>query len=537
MAVMPNEYLEREDKYDVDAAFVVPDLSSALPAGATVDVHVHQLNSTYYDTAAQDLRRNRLTLRRRSGTTDTGWQLKLPGEKVDEKVGEKIGAQPPSSKADRGGARTELSVDLDKNDAIATVPDELAGLLVGVRRGAELEPLAQLDTQRTVHRVLDAEGVLLLEVADDVVYAAALTTTDSSTARLTQWREVEVELGSSGSPELLAAVGSALTSAGAQASARASKLELAVGTLPARPELTVGSTVGDAAAAYIDAQVAAIVAGDLGLRRGKNVVHPTRVAIRRLRSTLRTLNPVFDAGAVAELEADLVWLAGLLGGVRDADVLRARLRSLVSALAPEHVLGPVAARIDSELLADRTEHLQVLTAGMDSPRMLTLLDRLEQWRVAPPMTALAEGSGKDLRRSLRKARRKLDARLHTAAAQHARLAAANTDPAGLAQTALSDKETELVHSARKAGKRFRYAAELAAPVLGENARAEVRRGEELQDLLGEHQDSVVSAAALRRLGVAAGAAPGENGYTFGLLTQQELTRGNEIRSKINILLS
>ncbi len=517
MERMPSEYIEREDKYDVDAAFVVPDLAAALPAGATVDIAVHQLSNTYYDTAAQDLRRNRLTLRRRSGTTDTGWQLKLPGEKVDG-----------------GSARTELSVGLDGNDA---VPDELIDLLTGVRRGAELKPAAQLDTQRTVHRVVDAEGALLLEVADDVVHASALATTDRSTARVTQWREVEVELGPAGSPELLAAVGSALTSAGAQASARASKLELAPGALPARPQLTAGSTVGDAVADYIDAQVAAIVAGDLGLRRGKNVVHPTRVAIRRLRSTLRTFKAVFDAGAVAEMEADLVWLAGLLGGVRDADVLKARLRALVQELAPEHVLGPVAARIDSELLADRAEHLQVLMAGMNSARMLTLLDRLEQWRVAPPMTVEAEGSGKDLRRYLRKARRKLDARLQTAAAQHARLAAANADPAGLVQATLSSEETELVHSARKAGKRFRYAAELAAPVLGENARAEARRGEELQDLLGEHQDSVVSAAALRRLGVAAGAAPGENGYTFGLLAQQELARGNEIRSKINNLLS
>lgn len=515
---MPSEHTEREDKYDVDATFVLPDLGAALPAGATVFVEVHQLHNTYYDTTTQDLRRNRLTLRRRSGTTDTGWQLKTPGDKATP------------------GARTELSVNLtDGDDAPGQVPDELAALLHGVRRGSALVPVAQLNTERTVHRIVAADDRMLAEVADDVVHATALAppvySTSSSIARVTQWREVEVELGPAGSEELLSAVGSALTQAGAQTSTRASKLELALGALPSRPELRADSAVGDAVAAYLDAQIAAIVAGDFGLRRGQDVVHPTRVAIRRLRSTLRTFAAVFDPAAAADLETDLVWLAGLMGGVRDADVLRARLRRLVKALPPQDVLGPVAARIDRDLLADRAEHLQVLTDGLNSPRLLVLLDRLEQWRIAPPMRVQAEQSGRTLRRYLRKARRKLDARLLAAAAQHARPTVAGTDPG-----ALDEHEAELVHSARKAGKRFRYAAELATPVLGEKARAQVRRGEELQDLLGEHQDSVVSVAALRRLGSVAGTDPGENGYTFGFLAQQELTRGNEIRSKIADLL-
>ena len=513
--VVPSEYSEREDKYAVDPSFVLPDLRSSLP-GVTVEVQTHHLDNTYFDTDAHDLRRNGLTLRRRSESTDNGWQLKVPD----------------------GRARTEVSVELTEGDQ---VPAELADLLRGVRRGRELTPIARLTTERTVHQVRNPDGVVVAEVADDVVHATAIGapphSTESSTARAIQWREVEVERGPGGSEETLSALAAVLSQAGAVPSRRASKLERALGPLPARPELNRKSAVGDAVTAYIDTQIAAIVAGDLGLRRGLDVIHPTRVAIRRLRSTLRTFGPVVDRAAAADLEADLVWLAGLLGGVRDADVLRTRLRRLVEPLAPENVLGPVLARIDHDLLVERSEHLELLMKNLDSPRMVTLLDRLEHWRVAPPLTARAEQPGRELRRYLKKARRKLDARLHAAAGQHARIAASGNDPAGLPQAQMSKQENELVHGARKAGKRFRYAAELASPVLGEKAAAQARRGEELQNLLGEHQDSVVSVAALRRLGAVAAATPQENAFTFGLLTQQELQHGEDIRRDIAGLVS
>ena len=45
----------------------------------------------------------------------------------------------------------------------------------------------------------------------------------------------------------------------------------------------------------------------------------------------------------------------------------------------------------------------------------------------------------------------------------------------------------------------------------------MKRYKKIQTVLGDHQDGVVAAATLRRLGALAGAAPGENGFTFGLL--------------------
>src|SRR5919198_4630559 len=55
-------------------------------------------------------------------------------------------------------------------------------------------------------------------------------------------------------------------------------------------------------------------------------VHQARVATRRWRSTLRTFGRLLDPEWSAALSMELSWLAGLLGTVRDADVLLAGLR-------------------------------------------------------------------------------------------------------------------------------------------------------------------------------------------------------------------
>ncbi len=80
---------------------------------------------------------------------------------------------------------------------------------------------------------------------------------------------------------------------------------------------------------------------------------------------------------------------------------------------------------------------------------------------------------------------------------------------------------ELFHSARKSGKRHRYAVEAAAPVLGDKADKIISSRKDLQDVLGEHQDSQVSAAFLRDLGARLGVREGHNGFTYGVLYGQE----------------
>src|SRR5436190_15915587 len=59
-------------------------------------------------------------------------------------------------------------------------------------------------------------------------------------------------------------------------------------------------------------------------------------------------------------------------------------------------------------------------------------------------------------------------------------------------------DTDL-HRVRIKGKRARYAAELAAPLLGKPPKRFLRRAKELQDVLGENQDAVFARAILREL--------------------------------------
>jgi hypothetical protein len=89
----------------------------------------------------------------------------------------------------------------------------------------------------------------------------------------------------------------------------------------------------------------------------------------------------------------------------------------------------------------------------------------------------------------------------------------------------------MIHSARKAGKRHRYAVEAAASVIGSAAAKAVTAGKQLQDQLGEYQDSRLATDFLRDLG----GIPGRNGFTFGVLYAQEVDHRRKLRKAIRKL--
>ena len=472
---MVEQQREREDKYNVEPGWGLPDLEDLLPAGGRLETAEFRLDNTYFDTPSAHLAQLGATLRRREGGPDAGWHLKVP----------------------HGLARNEIT---DRSDS-STLPEQLGLIVTGLRAGEELKPVAKLTVSRTVHRLVTEEGAVMAEVADDLVDAATM----GDASRLSAWREIEVELKPAGNERLLKAIGKRLRAAGAERSTSRSKLRRALDSDDAgnRPDAgTVGALVAD----YLAEQAREFVRCDLGLRMGEPEVHKFRVAIRRTRSTLRVFGPVFDAQRVAQLEPELVWLAGLLGEVRDRDVLRERLAAQVAALPAEMVLGPVAADIETTLLLERAEHLSRVTDAMDGERYAALVRQIMQWQAAPPLTKLARKPAKAAGRYVERAERKVRKRLDRA-----------------------DGELEALHSARKAAKRYRYAAELSAAALGRSAVRTIKSTTKLQTQLGEHQDSVVSAAFLRRMGAEAGAGEGQNGFTYGLLMAQEWQRAEQVR--------
>ena len=87
--------------------------------------------------------------------------------------------------------------------------------------------------------------------------------------------------------------------------------------------------------AHLQEQVDELVARDPQVRRDlPDALHKMRVATRRLRSALQTFRPLLDRERTDPLREELRWLAGVLGEVRDTEVMHARLRALVAAEPP-----------------------------------------------------------------------------------------------------------------------------------------------------------------------------------------------------------
>lgn len=480
-------FTEIEVKYDAADAFELP-LLLDLPGVAAVEQPVEQrLAATYFDTADLRLARAQLTLRRRTGGDDAGWHLKLPKAR-DERV--------------------EMRRPLGR--ATRTPPKVLVDVVRAYVRDQALVPVATLETHRTVHRLLDATGAVLVEVADDHVVAERLV----APLPAVSWREVEAELVS-GDASLLAAVGGRLLTAGATAASTASKLARVLADAVAQPAAPTSGGIDSSAAArdvvqaHLAEQVAALLRWDRSARTDESdAVHKMRVATRRLRSALATYRPLLDRTRTDPVRAELQWLGQVLGEPRDAEVMLARVRALVAEQPAELVLGAVRRRVDRELRRRHRETHARMVTELGSERYFRLLDALDALAGAPPFTGRAD-------RSATKALPLLVKRTRERVLALADEAADESSPS---------RRDELLHDVRKAAKRARYAGESVAPALGAKASAYAAGMEHLQEVLGEHQDSAATRDLLRELGVQAHLA-GENGFTFGRLHGLEQCRG------------
>jgi inorganic triphosphatase YgiF len=64
---------EQENKFGVDADWVMPPIADLVPEGGRVDQEVRNLDNSYFDTPGAGLRLFGITLRRRVGGSETGW--------------------------------------------------------------------------------------------------------------------------------------------------------------------------------------------------------------------------------------------------------------------------------------------------------------------------------------------------------------------------------------------------------------------------------------------------------------------------------
>jgi CHAD domain-containing protein len=280
------------------------------------------------------------------------------------------------------------------------------------------------------------------------------------------------------------------------------------------------ATVRDLIGAYLAEQCTVLIDSEAQLRAGEDVVHTTRVAVRRLRSTIRVFADLFDPAEADDLESELIWWATVLGEVRDLDILAERQAALLAALPPELMLGPVSSTIHTELATRRKRATDDLTAALNSERYRKLIGLIHHWRSDPPFTEAADSPTDAIEAAIKTAKKKARKRLSTA----------------VAVRQAEEPSEELFHRARKASKRYRYAVEAAAPVWGPKADKIVAQRKDLQDLLGSHQDGIVSAAFLRELGARVGIRSGQNGFSYGILYAREAASGDALLDELKPFL-
>ncbi|GAA4208878.1 CHAD domain-containing protein [Actinocatenispora rupis] len=218
-------------------------------------------------------------------------------------------------------------------------------------------------------------------------------------------------------------------------------------------------------------------------------VHRLRVAVRRLRATLRTFRPLLaaPAGLADELRA----FAGELADLRDHEVLADVLAAALAA-EPADLLPPdVRTRIDTTLARGTAEGRGRAVAALTDPAYARLVDRLDTF-VADPWSGTPHDDA--VAHRVDRAIAALDRRLRR-----------GTDD-------------EALHRARKGTKRARYAVEATAgdPAL-------LRRLAAIQDVLGDQHDTVVARELLRRLAADADAA-GESSFGYGVLYAAQRSR-------------
>ncbi len=194
--------------------------------------------------------------------------------------------------------------------------------------------------------------------------------------------------------------------------------------------------------------------------------HQSRVAMRRIRSNLRTFRPLLDPGWGTALRAELAWYGNELGRFRDLDllagVITGRGEELLDADERAGLLAVVAQHRDEVAAGLTTDQAIARRAGLTA-EMRVLWDgpRFKSKEAGPALEVLAPM----LKRAWR-------------------------DVRGAGRTARKDPSDVHLHQLRIRLKDLRYGSETLALVDGGRARKTARAAERLQSRLGDLHDAV-----------------------------------------------
>jgi len=198
-------------------------------------------------------------------------------------------------------------------------------------------------------------------------------------------------------------------------------------------------------------------------------VHNLRVSIRRIRSAIRALGPYLPS-TVSGLDEPFHQLFEELGHVRDLDITCGVWKQL-------GIPDPVGTEVFDRLQASRAGAKLLLTVSLakDGPLDAFVKAIRKKQGAAPaalkPSLLVAPDLVKKVYRLAHQAIRKLK----------------------------KDSPPEDIHRVRRRVKRLRYTVEFFAEAYGKSADELIEHLRGLQDLLGEHQDSLLVARTLSEL--------------------------------------
>ncbi len=441
---------EREYKFDCDESTA---LATIDPAAVAYERDI-DLHAVYWDTPDRRLLGRRVTVRYRESSDDPGeaWTVKLPVGRADGVVD-----------------RLEVAF----GGPAEMPPNELVDLVSATMRGDRFAPIATIHTARHVVGARDDDGNLAAEIADDRVSG---TTPDGKASK---FRQVEVEVvgDDTSTADHLAKL---LRDQGLSPSTSGSKLEQVVGETGTRDvvisALGPKSTVEDLVRYMFAVAVDTIIDRDPAIRVSDDpeAVHQARVATRKLRSNLQTLQPALIDEEIDVVRGELQWLGETLGAARDLDVLQMTIRHLLPTVGGDET-SPAATWLLGRLAADRQSRRDELRVAMSGERYQELLRRLVAAAEHPVLR-----SDRTARRKARAVVRPLCRESWTRVARP------------LSSDQVGEPSDRVLHEVRKRAKRARYAAELAALVNPRSTPAFANEMKRYQDSLGGLQDCVTA---------------------------------------------
>jgi CHAD domain-containing protein len=207
-------------------------------------------------------------------------------------------------------------------------------------------------------------------------------------------------------------------------------------------------------------------------------VHQARVSIRRLRSVLKAFVGLFDPEWSSPMQVELSWYAGVLGEIRDLDVLRSSIATSLDVVGDEGLQSVLMGRLDR-----RIEEAQERGAlERSTKRYALLVDEIATIGVSAVFESHAKGPAFD--------------------ALYSELKDTWRDVRRASHDARSDSNNLKLHELRKELKRLQCACEVLGLVAGKPAVKVARAAEATQTKLGVVHDEAVAGEWLKSVVVA-----------------------------------